>query len=260
MSFSRLEAIFFIDVLTAILAVGLLLALKVPPLQRAGAEQNTGYFDDLKAGLVYIRGNRTVKVLLVFFAFIFFLVVPVAFLSPLLVTRSYGEEVWRLTANEVTFFGGSILGGFILTAWGGFKNRFRTLGLACILWAVLFVALGLSQNFIVYLFFMTLAGIPMPFWSASTTTLLQEMVAPEVQGRVFGVLSLIMNTVMPVGMLVFGPLADLFSIEALLVISSALMAIPGVWIFFHRQPAPASPGSAATELEWPRSVSQQPGD
>ncbi len=45
---------------------------------------------------------------------------PVAFLTPLLVARSFGEEVWRLTANEVTFFAGSILGGRFMTAWGGF--------------------------------------------------------------------------------------------------------------------------------------------
>ena len=135
LSLSRLEGIFFIDVLTAILAVSLLLVLKVSAHQKAAAEQTTGYLDDLKAGLVYINQNQAIKTLFIFFAFVFFLVAPVAFLSPLLVTRSFGDEVWRLTANEVTFFVGSILGGILMTAWGGFKNHFRTIGLACILWA-----------------------------------------------------------------------------------------------------------------------------
>jgi DHA3 family macrolide efflux protein-like MFS transporter len=260
LSFSRLEAIFFIDVVTAILAVTLLLVLRVPPHQKAAAVQMTGYLDDLKAGLAYIKQNRAIKTLLVFFAFVFFLVAPVAFLTPLLVTRSFGDEVWRLTANEVAFFGGSILGGVTMTAWGGFKNRFQTIGLSCVLWAVLFVALGLSKDFIVYLVFMTLAGIPMPIWNASTTTLLQEIVEPDMQGRVFGLQGLIMSTVMPVGMLVFGPLADVFAIGALLVLSSALMAVPGLWITFHRQPAPAQSGSTPAEYEWRRSASRQPGD
>lgn len=236
LAYYRLEAIFFIDLFTAILAITLLLALKVPPLQRAAVEQRAGYLDDLKAGLAYIGQNSSIKRLFLFFAFISFLIAPIAFLTPLMVARSFGKEVWMLTASEVVFFAGSILGGIIMTAWGGFKNRFRTIGLSCILWAVLFTGLGFSKDFYVYLAFMFLSGFPMPFWSASAVTLLQEMVAPEVQGRVFGVQQLIMNTVMPVGMLVFGPLADVVSVETLLIISSVLMAFPGIWIFLNRQP------------------------
>ncbi|RPI58661.1 MAG: MFS transporter [Chloroflexi bacterium] len=236
LSVSRLEYIFFIDVVTAVLAVGLLLVLKAPPLARAATEPRQGYLDDLAAGLAYVRQTRPIKTLFVFFAFVFFLVTPVAFLSPLLVARSFGGEVWRLTANEITFFGGSILGGIIMTAWGGFENRFRTIGLACVVWAFLFAALGLAQNFVFYLGVMILAGIPMPFWSASATTLLQELTEPNMQGRVFGVQQLIMHSVMPVGMLVFGPISDAITIEVLLVVTGALMAIPGVWLYFNGQP------------------------
>jgi DHA3 family macrolide efflux protein-like MFS transporter len=254
MSFSRLEAIFFIDVVTAILAISLLLALNVPAHQKAAGQQNTGYLDDLKAGLTYLKGNRAIRALFIFFTFVFFLIVPVAFLSPLLVARSFGAEVWRLTANEVTFFGGSIIGGFVMTVWGGFKNRFQTIGFACILWAVLFTALGLSKDFTVYLVFMFLSGIPMPFWGASATTLLQELVEPDMQGRVFGVQQLIMSTIMPLGMVLFGPIADRVSIEILLVLSGTLMAIPGLWIFFNRQLKVSQMARRTSEYE------AQPGD
>jgi DHA3 family macrolide efflux protein-like MFS transporter len=254
LSFSRLEVIFFVDVLTAILAVSLLLVLKVPAHQKALLGQKTGYLDDLRAGIAYIRQNRAIKTLFIFFAFISFLVVPVAFLSPLLVTRSFGDEVWRLTANEVTFFAGSILGGIVMTAWGGFKNRFRTIGLSCILWAFLFTGLGLSKVFVLYLVFMFLSGIPMPFLNASTTTLVQEMVKPDMHGRVFSAQQMIMNTIMPFGMLVFGPIADKITIEVLLVLSSALMAVPGLWIFSRRQPGKIQSSLASPEYK------MQPGD
>jgi len=248
LSFFRLEAIFFVDVFTAFLAVSLLLVLKVPDYQKA---QKTGFLDELRAGAFYIRQNRAIRTLFSFFAFVSFLIAPVVFLTPLLVTRSFGAEVWRLTANEVTFFTGSILGGIILTVWGGFKNHFRTIGLSCILWAFLFTGLGLSKVFVLYLFFMFLSGIPMPFLHASTTTLLQERVRPDMQGRVFGVQQLIMNTILPVGMLVFGPIADIITIEALLVLTSMLMAVPGLWIFFNRQlgKTQSSPASANRKMQ-----------
>ncbi len=254
LSISRLEAIFFIDVVTALLAVVLLVYLRVPAHQKAAIEDKTGYLDDLKEGLAYIHQNKTIRTLFIFFAFIFFLVAPVAFLTPLLIARSYGSEVWRLTANEIVFFLGSIAGGVIMTAWGGFKNHFRTIGMGCILWAVLLVGLGIAPTFILYLVFMLLIGIPMPFFTASTTTLLQEMVEQDLQGRVFGVQQLIISTIMPLGMLVFGPIADVITIEILLILTGIMMAIPGVWIFFNRLPTRAPTGIVPVDYE------MQPGD
>lgn len=254
MSLSTLESIFFIDVVTALLAVGLLLALKVSAHQKAVQEQRSGYLTDLKAGLIYIRANPVIRTLFVFYAVVFFLATPAIFLTPLMVARSFGEEVWRLTANEVTFFVGSILGGVLMTVWGGFKNHFRTIGLSCILWAVLFAGLGLSKVFGVYLVIMFLAGIPMPMFNVPATTLLQQMVKPDMQGRVFGVNQLIMTTVMPAGMLIFGPVADIITVEALLVLSSAAMAIPSLWIFFNRQFNQAARNLAPQDYE------MQPGD
>jgi DHA3 family macrolide efflux protein-like MFS transporter len=224
-------------VVTAALAIGLLLMLRVPPHEKATERQTTGYFDDLRQGFAYIGGHPSIKRLFVFFGFVFFLVTPVAFLSPLLVARSFGEEVWRLTANEIAFFAGSIIGGVIMTAWGGFKSHFKTIGLAAVLWGVLFAALGLTNNFWVYLGIMTLSGLPMPMFNVPVTTMLQERVTPDMQGRVFGVMSLITSAVMPVGMVIFGPLADYVSIELLLVISGALLTLPGLAIYLSRDDA-----------------------
>ncbi|HOA24349.1 MAG TPA: MFS transporter [Aggregatilineales bacterium] len=242
LSVTSLENIFFVDVVTATLAIVLLAVLKSPVQARALAQQATSYFDDLRAGLSYVGQSSTLKTLFVFYGFIFFLIAPVVFLTPLHVAREFGEEIWKLTANEVTWFAGSIIGGFLMTAWGGFKSHFRTLGLASMVWAVLFVGLGLSNVFVLYLVFMFLAGFPMPVWHAASTTLLQEIVEPHMHGRVFGFQQILSTAIMPLGMAFFGPIADVVSIELLLVVSSALLAVPGAWIFFNRglqQPQPA---------------------
>jgi len=56
-------------------------------------------------------------------------------------------------------------------------------------------------------------------------TLLQETVEPERQGRVFGFVGIVMAVAMPFGMVVFGPLADLFSVESLLIVAGILMFV-----------------------------------
>lgn len=237
MAWASVEGIFFVDVITAAIAVGLLLGLKVAPHARAAAadaQPKVGYLDDLKAGVRYIGRHRAIKILIIFNVFVLLLVGPAAFLTPLLVARSYGEEVWRLTANEVAFFGGMILGGLLMTAWGGFKNHFRTIGLGTMAIGLFFAGLGTAQVFPLYLAVMFLAGIPLPLLNVPTTTLLQEMVEPEFQGRVFSVMGMISSAAFPASLLIFGPLSDAVRIETLLIITGIGMMLPGAWIFLNK--------------------------
>lgn len=54
-----------------------------------------------------------------------------------MVTRNFGDEAWRLTLNEIVFFVGSILGGALISTWGGFKSKIHTLALRMLfMWSV----------------------------------------------------------------------------------------------------------------------------
>ena len=50
------------------------------------------------------------------------------------------------------------------------------------------------------------------------------MVAVDIQGRVFSILQLIATTALPLGMVIFGPLADFIPIQTLLIVSGLMMA------------------------------------
>ncbi|MFB5085423.1 MFS transporter, partial [Symbiobacterium thermophilum] len=69
------------------------------------------------------------------------------------------------------------------------------------------------------------SGITMPLFNTPATVLLQENVDENMLGRVFGVMNMLASAMMPLGMLVFGPLADLIRIEAMLVATGILMAL-----------------------------------
>ncbi|MBC7960979.1 MAG: MFS transporter, partial [Vallitaleaceae bacterium] len=209
--------------------------LKIPPHKKAAEKQSGGYFDDLKEGFKYVKQNEFIIDLLVFYAIFFFLLVPVMFLTPLLVTRSFGSEVWKLTMNEIVFFVGSALGGIIVSIWGGFKNKAYTIFISCIVFGVLTVALGLSTLFWIYLAFMLVMGLVVPFFSTAVTVLLQEKVEQDMQGRVFGLIQMVTTAVMPLGMLLFGPMADVVTVEVLLIVTGAFVLILGVRIAFHKR-------------------------
>lgn len=244
-----IEAIFFIDVVTAAIAIGILLGfLDIPVHAKALQKQATGYFSDMREGIDYIRNHDYVKAFFAFCTFFFILVAPLAFLTPLQVTRSFGDDVWRLTAIEITFSIGMMVGGGVMAAWGGFKNRVHTMALSCMVIGASTVALGFPSAFWLYLLFMGLGGISMPMFNTPSTVLLQEKVEPNFMGRVFGVLSMISSTMMPMGMLVFGPMADVVKIEWLLIGTGLLMFIQAFFLLGSKvlveagRPAAPNPG------------------
>ena len=231
---ASLEVCFAVDVVTAIFAILLMFSLKVASLPQK-TEGKAGYFDDLKEGIAYARSHPFFLDLLLFFGIFFFLIVPGAYLTPLLIARKYGSDVWILTANEVVYSGGAILGGIVVAAWGGFRNRLHTISFFSVVFGILLAIVGLPKNFYLYLIIMLFLGVCGPFINAAFNVLLQEKTDPEMHGRVFGFVQIVISTVMPVGMLVFGPLADTVKIEWLLMASGVIMAVTGVVVLFNRR-------------------------
>ena len=259
-----IDIIFFIDVVTAAAAILILLLLRVPKHVAEKSPDVRGYFSDMAEGLRYIAKTKWVKWLLLFYGAFMFLVTPAAFLTPLLIARSYGEEYWRLTANELLFSGGAVLGGFIIGAWGGFRRRTLTLSLSCLMFGVFTAALGLSGSFIVYLLFIFLTGLAMPFFNTTGTVLLQEKVPLSMQGRVFGIIGMLVSSAMPLAMVLFGPLGDIVSIELLLVLTGVLIACISFAVFRSRvisgaDTAPSNTDTAA-DAESTATAVPVPGD
>ncbi len=229
LSITTLEKIFFIDVITALAGVlTLIVYLHVPIHAKALVKQTTGYFSDMYEGYNYIKNHGYVKRIFLFCAIFFIFSAPAAFLTPLQVTRSFGNDVWRLTAIEIVFSGGMIVGGIIMASWGGFKNKVHSMVLSTLIMGIGTLALGVISVFWVYLFSMGLIGIMMPVFNTPFTVLLQQKVEEDYLGRVFGVLGMISSIMMPVGMLVFGPISDYIKIEWLLVGTGAVILIEGV--------------------------------
>jgi DHA3 family macrolide efflux protein-like MFS transporter len=219
-----IESIFFIDVITAAIAVLiLLLFLKVPAHIKASQPQTNRYFDDMRAGFAYIKALHYVKTFFMFTAFFMIFAAPVAFLTPLQVSRNFGNEVWRLTAIEMTFSIGMMAGGIVMALWGGFKNKVHTMVLSNLVIGIGTFALGIIPVFWMYLIVMGIIGIAMPVFHTPSNVLLQQKVEGNYLGRVYGVYGMLTSSMMPLGMLVFGPIADFVPIEWLLIGTGLLL-------------------------------------
>lgn len=225
--------VLLIDVVTAALAITIMLAI-VRVTHTPPADDVPSIRADLVAGLRYVHRHPFVARLNAYFAFTLLVSSPVMFLTPLQVTRSFSNDVWRLTVIEVAFFIGMSLGGALIGRWGGLRRHAATIAGATIVLGALSVLLGIPQGFITYNVWMFLVGIFVPMLNAPTMTLLQQKVEPAYLGRVMSIMSMISAVAMPAGMLVFGPLADRVAVEWLLIGSGLLAAACGVALLRDR--------------------------
>ena len=224
-----IEYIFFIDVITAIIGVlALLIFLKVPLHKKAEENEKIEYFQDMLKGIKYIKEHAFIKILFLYSAAYFILAAPLAFLTPLQVARTYGDDVWRLTAIEIAFSIGMMLGGALMAYWGGFQNKLHSMALSTFIIAISTLILGIPPSFGVYLVVMAIAGLVMPLFNTPFIVLIQQKTDENYLGRVLGVLNMIASIVMPMAMLLFGPLSDVIKIEWLLLITGALILVQGM--------------------------------
>lgn len=232
---ASIEAIFFIDVVTAVVAVVILLVfLRTPSHARAGEAHQESYFADLRHGIAYLTKHDYLKAFALFNAIFFIFMGPMAFLTPLQIARSFGEEVWRLSAIEVGFSLGMLVGGALMASWGGFSNRLHSMALAVFAFGASTVALGLPPAFWIYVLLMGVAGLVIPMFNTAATVMLQERVEGSYLGRIFGIHTMIASSLMPLSMLVYGPLADVVPVEQLLVITGLALVLQGVLMLTNR--------------------------
>lgn len=224
LSVASLEATLFIDVISAVIGVGITSTIFIRPYEKKLPGKNS-YLEEIKNGFAYLKENRFIKRLLIFQLVILFLISPSAFLTPLMVSRTFGEEVWRLTASEMTYSFGMIMGGLLIASWGGFKKKLNTTMLAGAFYGALMIGLGTAPLFLIYLVCNALIGITAPCYNAPITVTIQEKVIPEMHGRIFSFMQIATSCALPLGMVLFGPLADIFSVQSLLLVSGAVVVV-----------------------------------
>lgn len=223
LSFSTLRGALVIDVVTAIFGVGLLSCIFIPK-QEATTEQ-VSILADMRIGFKYAFSNPLIGRLLIVYGLFIFLCVPAGFLAQLLVSRVYGDTYWYLTAVELVGFAGMMVGGILMSAWGGFKSRVKTLLLGLIAFGALAMGMGLSHNFFFYLALMALYGVALTMVQTATTTLIQEKTEGSMQGRVFGLLGSMYSGFLPIGMAAFGPMADVIPLQWIMIGSGVLLIL-----------------------------------
>ena len=230
----EIDAVLMVDIVTAMLAIGLLaLLVKVPQPKRVDANQAVTpkqVLLDVRFGLKYSFTWKGLFALLIMAALANMVIQPAFTLLPLHVKLHFGRGVEDVALMESAFGIGVVIGGVLLGVWGGFKRKMATILMGWLGMGALSLAIGVlpAGGFMVAVFMMGLFGLMNAITNGPLGALMQAKVPPEMQGRVFAVMNSLSTGTMPLGMLMAGPLAEALGTSAWFVIAGVTLLVTGV--------------------------------
>ena len=157
-------------------------------------------------------------------------------LTPLLITNHFGGGADQLALWLSLFSVGTVAGGLILGAWGGFKRKIITAQLGLIVSGICTIVVGVvsSNQFIVGLVANSLVGFLLPIINGSFGATLQATIVPEMQGRVFAFIRSAAMLVSPLALIVAGPVADAIGIQPWFVGAGVSCVVLGAAAFLSK--------------------------
>ena len=231
--FLPLHNVLTVDIGTAVLAILPLLFIHIPQpaddLTRM--EGKTSVWKDMSLGFRYVWewvGLRNI----IFLAVVINLVtMPAIILMPLLVKNEFSGGVVEIASMQSSWAVGFLVGGVLLSTWGGFRRKIMTAILGMFGFATGLFIVGISHQIGLQLALagIFIAGMMNVLINGPAFALLQSVVDADIQGRVLALVISLANAMTPIGLAVAGPLADKTGVNAIFLFASLVVFTSGVF-------------------------------
>lgn len=206
-----LTGILIFDVVTFLFAIGALLIVHIPQPVRTeeGARAEAGgMLAQAAYGFKYIFARPSLLGLqLIFFAGNLFAGIGFTLLAPMILSRTDNNSLMFGSVQTAGAIGG-LVGGVLMSAWGGFKRRVHGVLFGWIISGIGMAIIGLTGGLPIWVTGIILTSLVGPLVNASNQAIWQSKVAPDLQGRVFSARRLIAWFTNPISPIIAGTLAD----------------------------------------------------
>lgn len=206
-----LGAILWIDVITFTFAISTILVVAIPQPEKSaeGLESKGSLWSESIFGFKYIWQRKGLLGLQMVFMFgNFFATWAGTIIAPAVLARTMNDSFLLGSTQSAGAIGG-VIGGLVMSAWGGPKKLvhgvFLGWSFSGLLGTMLF-GIGPSWEFWMVASFFSAMFIPLI--NGSNQAIWQRKVPPDLQGRVFSIRRLVAWLVNPLATLSVGPLAD----------------------------------------------------
>jgi DHA3 family macrolide efflux protein-like MFS transporter len=226
-----LHGIMMLDFSTAAFAVLplLLFAIPQPEPMEGNAGEKPRFWADFRAGLRYVLAWRGLIALCGLLIVLNFALSPAFSLTPILVLKGFGGEAAMLGWFNSALGLGMVLGGLVLSAWGGLRRKIvTTLSAIVAMGGSLFlIAAAPRKLYYVAVAGFFLAGSLMAIGNGCLRATFRGVVHPSMQGRVGSLMGSMATAMSPIGLAIAGPVADAIGVRSWFAIAGAVLVIGG---------------------------------
>jgi MFS family permease len=226
-----LTGILFFDVITFLLAIGALMIVHIPqpPRTEEGEQGKGNIWKEAAYGFKYIFARPSLLGLqMIFFAGNLFFGMAFTLLAPMILSRTSNNTLLLGSVQTAGAIGG-LIGGILMSAWGGFKRRVHGVLGGWMISGIGLTIVGLNGGLTIWIVGMVIAALLSPLVNASNQAIWQAKVAPDVQGRVFSARRLIAWFTNPISPIIAGTLAD-FVLEPQMRVAGSSLSQTFGWL------------------------------
>lgn len=231
-----LHYVMLVDVGTALIAMVPLCLVRIPqPPRHLGKDQPVpSIWGDVCEGLVYVRQRKGLLGIMMMSMLCNFVANPVYALLPLLIKQHFAGGAGHLSWMQAMQGFGLIVGGLLLSTWGGLKHHIHTSLAGLILQGVTLFIVGLTPRALFWLAALSwgVGACMNVFYNGAEAAILQSTVPVTLQGRVLAVMQSSVWIALPLSLLIAGPVADRVGPRVWYIFAGATSAFVGTVALF----------------------------
>jgi DHA3 family macrolide efflux protein-like MFS transporter len=234
--FLIIEQILWADVFTFFIAIIPLIFIKIPSISdNLDQIEKRSFTREFKSGFNILKSIRTLYILIIFISVINLLNMPFTTLMVLFVKENHSGAAQDFAIVSAFLQAGIVIGAIIASSKKNWKNKeliiLRSVIIGIIGYSI--TTLAPEGNYLLIGIGTLIHASMIPIANTMFLTILQTNVPNETQGRVFSIVASIAAAVTPLGMIISGPLAEVYGIVLLFVITLYLQFVTLVvtWYF-----------------------------
>jgi DHA3 family macrolide efflux protein-like MFS transporter len=222
-----LNLVIFLDVLGALFAGGVLLAVTLPGKVNTRPGYQGQMLEEVKEGFRVLRREPGLLELLIISSLYAFIYFPIGTLYPLITMTWFQGGVAESGLVEVVFAVGMLAGSFLLGIVGGRIRHVKAILLSMGIYGVCVLLAGLlpQSGLLLFVGISFVMGIVNPFFHGVQTAIYQTRIDQEYLGRVLSLTSSIGLIAMPLGLILSGTFADVLGVNRWFALSGILILL-----------------------------------
>lgn len=205
----------------------------INPRESLKKEEKENIWRHIFGGLRYAVKHQSIGVLLVIVGVLTIFGLPYSMLMPV-----FARDILKVGAKGFGFLMaanglGALLGALLVAYLARLAQRKILIKAGILIFSLSLIGFAFSKVYWLSLVFLVMLGVSLLMSMSSINTSLQSSVPSEVRGRIMGIFVWAFMGLLPIGSILFGAIAEVFSVTVAVALGGAVSLLSGLFLVFR---------------------------